>query len=101
MDDLTKILTAVFGGVIIVAIAAVIVGRKSQAPQAIQSIGSAIGNIVAAAVNPVSANYGYGSGQQAATSPSNGIIGDITGGFGANSATDLENLVPISPGVFK
>lgn len=95
MDDITKILTAIFGGVIIVAIAAVIVGRKSQAPQAIQSIGSAIGNIVAAAVNPVSANYGYGAGQQVATSPGNGVIGDITGAFGAGNATQL-----FSSGVF-
>jgi Na+-translocating ferredoxin:NAD+ oxidoreductase RnfC subunit len=71
MDDFTKILTAIFGTVAIIAIAAVIVGKKSQAPQAIQSIGSSIGNIVAAAVNPVSANYGYGNGNQAAVSPTN------------------------------
>jgi hypothetical protein len=69
MDDITKILTAIFGGVVVIALAAVIVGRKSQAPKAIQAIGSAIGNVVAAAVNPVSANYGYGSGSQSATSP--------------------------------
>jgi hypothetical protein len=96
MDDLTKIITAVFGGVILIAIASVIVGRKSQAPQAIQSIGSAIGNIVAAAVNPVSANYGYGGGQQAGTSPGNGVIGDITGGFGAGSAAALSTLSGVS-----
>lgn len=89
MDDLTKIITAIFGGVIVIAIVSVIVGRKSQAPQAIQAIGSSIGNIVAAAVNPVSANYGYGSGSQAATSPSSNILSDITGAFGAGNATQL------------
>lgn len=93
MDDFTKLVTTVVGGIFVVAIAAVIVGRKSQAPQAIQSIGSAIGNIVAAAVNPVSANYGYGTGQQTATSPSNNPISDITQNFGATSATQLYSLL--------
>lgn len=97
MDDFTKILTAVFGSIALIAIASVIVSRKSQAPQAIQSIGSAIGNIVASAVNPVSANYGYGTGTPAGTSPS-GILANLSEGFGA---TSLGNLVPITPGVFK
>lgn len=93
MDDFTKIITAIFGGVVIIAIAAVVVGRKSQAPQAIQSIGSAIGNIVAAAVNPVSANYGYGGGNQAAVSPGNSVMPNVSpnffsGVFG-NSAASL------------
>jgi len=94
MDDFTKIITAIFGGVILIAIAAVIVGKKSQAPQAIQSIGSAIGNIVASAVNPVSANYGYGNGNQAATSPSNNVINDISGGFANSSAALTKGLLP-------
>lgn len=92
MDDITKIITAVVGGIILVAIASVIVGRKSQAPQAIQAIGSSIGNIVAAAVNPVSANYGYGSGAQAGTSPVAGTLSDITGGFG--SASSIIGAIP-------
>jgi hypothetical protein len=91
MDDFTSILTAIFGGVVVIAIASVIVSRKSQAPQAIQAIGSSIGSIVAAAVNPVSANYGYGSGSQAATNGGNSIVNDIAGAFST----------PISPGVFK
>lgn len=91
MDDFTKVLTAVFGGVVLIAIASVIVSRKSQAPQAIQSIGSAIGNIVASAVNPVSANYGYGAGGQTATSPGNSITTEIAGALST----------PITPGVFK
>jgi hypothetical protein len=93
MDDLTKIITAVFSGVIVVAIAAVIVGRKSQAPQAIQAIGSSIGNIVAAAVNPVSAAYGYGSGSQTATAPANSLTSELTSAFGNSAA--------IIPGAFK
>lgn len=70
MDDATKIITALFGGIVVIAIAAVIVGQKSQAPQAIQSIGSAVGSVVAAAVNPVSAHYGYGNGSSTFSTPS-------------------------------
>ena len=69
MDDISKIIFAFFGGMITIALVSVVVSRKSQAPQAIQAVSSAIGNIVAAAVNPVSANFGYGSGSQAATTP--------------------------------
>jgi hypothetical protein len=92
MDDVTKIITAIFGLVAVIAIVSVVVSRKSQAPQAIHAIGSAIGNIVAAAVNPVSANYGYGSGAQVATAPANGVLGDITAGFG--SANSIIGAVP-------
>lgn len=70
MDDASKLIYAFLGGIVAVAIVAVVVSKKSQAPAAVQSIGSAISSIVAAAVNPVSANYGYGSGSSANTSPS-------------------------------
>lgn len=69
MDDAAKLVYAFLSGIVVVAIVAVIVSRKSQAPAAISSIGSAISSIVAAAVNPVSANYGYGNGSSPNTSP--------------------------------
>jgi hypothetical protein len=70
MNDIGELIMVVLGGIITVAIVSVIVGKKSQAPQAIQSIGSSVANVIAAAVNPVSAAYGYGNGAQTATSPS-------------------------------
>jgi len=70
MDDLGKIVMAIFGGIIVIAIVSVVVGRKSQAPAAIQSLGTALSSVVAAAVNPVSAASGFGGGAQVATTPS-------------------------------
>ena len=69
MDNFSSILLTIFGGIITLALVSVIVGRKSQAPQAIQAIGGAISNVVAAAVNPVSADYGFGNGNSTSTSP--------------------------------
>lgn len=68
MDNFSSILLTIFGGIITLALVSVIVGRKSQAPQAIQAIGGAISNVVAAAVNPVSAAYGFGNGNSVNTS---------------------------------
>jgi len=53
MDELGKIILTLFGGVITVAIVASIVSKKSQAPQFIQAAGSALANVVAAAVQPI------------------------------------------------
>lgn len=52
LDDIWKVLLAVFGGVVTLAIISVIISKKSQTPQVIQSASSALANIVAAAVNP-------------------------------------------------
>lgn len=77
MDNFTSILLTIFGGIITLAIVSVIVSRKSNAPQAIQAIGGAVSNIVAAAVNPVSANYGYGNGGSTFSSPGNILAGIV------------------------
>ena len=53
MSTLEKIIFAIFGGIVTVAIVSVIVGGKSRAPEAIQATGSFVANIVAAAVSPV------------------------------------------------
>lgn len=92
MDDITKIITTFFGTIVIVAIVATIVGKKSQAPAAIQAIGSSLSSVVAAAVNPVSANYGYGNGGSTFSSPSNNSFSELT--------TAFSNVAAI-PGVFK
>lgn len=54
MGNVDKLVMAIFGGVIILAIWSVVVSRKSQTPQVIQAASSALANVVAAAVNPVS-----------------------------------------------
>lgn len=98
MEDISKIALAFFGGIITLAIVSSIVGQRSKAPEAIQSFGSAISNVVAAAVNPVSANYGYGSGGSTFSSPLTGILG-------ANSSAAFLDpsalLAPITSGGFK
>lgn len=53
MDKAEKIVFAIFGGIITLAIIATVVGRNSKAPQVIQASGSFIGNIVGAAVAPI------------------------------------------------
>lgn len=98
MDDISKILLAFFGGIITLAIVSAIVGQKSQAPAAIQAFGNSISKVVAAAVNPVSANYGYGNGGSSFGSPSAGVTG------AASSASFLDPkalLSSIVPGGFK
>lgn len=62
MSDVEQFLAVIFGSIITIAIVSVIVGKQSKAPQAIQAFGTALSSVVAAAVNPVSANYGYGNG---------------------------------------
>lgn len=53
MDNVEKIVLAVFGGVITIAIVATFVGRNSKAPDVIAASGNFLSNIVAAAVNPL------------------------------------------------
>ena len=98
MDDISKILLAFFGGIITLAIVSAIIGQKSQAPAAISAFGNSISKVVAAAVNPVSANYGYGNGGSTFGSPSAGLLG------AASSASFLDPralLAPITSGGFK
>jgi hypothetical protein len=90
MDDATKIFTAIFAGIVAIAIASVIVGKKSQAPQAIQAISGGVAQVVSAAVNPVSANYGYGNGASPTTGPSLPSIPGV-------SINNLTNFLGSSP----
>lgn len=54
--ELMKELATVLLGIIGVAIVAVIVSRKSQSPEVIQSAGSAFSNALDVAVSPVTGN---------------------------------------------
>lgn len=53
MDNLEKIILAIFGGIITLAIISTFVGKNSKAPDVIQAGGSFLSNIVAAAVAPI------------------------------------------------
>lgn len=97
MDDFTKLISVIFGGVVLIAIVSVIVSRQSQAPQAIRAISSGIGNVVAAAVQPVTnainsptTNFGYGSGASTFSLPTSNTVSEITSAFG--------DLAPVIPG---
>jgi hypothetical protein len=75
MSDFEKLATAIFGGIIIVAIVSVIVSRRSQAPAAIKAVGGVISSVVAAAVNPVTQQNGSGNnGANVFSTPSFGAI---------------------------
>lgn len=52
MQDIGKVILAIFGGVVGLAIISVIISKKSQTPQVLQAASSALANIVSAAVNP-------------------------------------------------
>jgi len=54
MRDIANAILAIVTGIIVLAIVSVILSRKSQTPSVIQSFGSFLGNVVGAAVKPVS-----------------------------------------------
>lgn len=53
MDNIEKLVFAIFGGIITLAIISVFVGKNSKAPEVIQASGSFLANIVGAAVAPI------------------------------------------------
>jgi hypothetical protein len=99
MQDVEKLVLAVFGGVITLAIISVIIGKNSKAPQAIQAISSGLANVVAAAANPVgTASTNGNPGQSTFASPQSflggigsavGSANQITGALGVGSLSDL------------
>lgn len=54
MNDIEASITEVIGGILTVAIIAVIVGTNSKTSAVIQSAGSAFANILKVAISPVS-----------------------------------------------
>jgi hypothetical protein len=48
-----QLVMAIFGGIIALAIVAVIFSRKAQTPEVLQAASSALANVVSAAVNPI------------------------------------------------
>lgn len=73
MGNVEKLVMAIFGGVIVLAIWSVVVSKKSQTPQVIQAASTALARVVAAAVNPIStANTNGHLGANAFTVPNIG-----------------------------
>lgn len=62
MDDAEKLVTIIFGGILTIAVVSVIVGRSSQAPQAIGAFSNGIASVVSAAVSPAAISGGAGNG---------------------------------------
>ncbi len=54
MEEFGKVIFAVFGGIITLAIVSVVLSKSSQSPQVIQAGSTALAAVVAAAVAPVS-----------------------------------------------
>lgn len=69
MSDIEKLFTAVFGGILTLAIISVIVGQKSQAPQAITAVAGGISRVVAAAVSPASTATNGNNGSNTFSTP--------------------------------
>jgi drug/metabolite transporter (DMT)-like permease len=62
MENIGPTFIAVIGGIITLAIVAVLVAKKAQTPAVITSIGSALSGVITAAVGPVanSQNNNFG-----------------------------------------
>jgi hypothetical protein len=56
MHDVTATIVGIVGLLAAVAIVSVLVSKKAQTPQVIQSAGSALGNDLGVAVSPVTGN---------------------------------------------
>lgn len=77
MNKIGPALIGLFGAIITLAIISVIISRKSRAPEAIQALASGVANVVAAAVDPSTAQT-RGHGAQAFTT----VAGPGVGSFG-------------------
>lgn len=84
MADFEKLIMAIFGGVLTLAIVSVIISKKSQAPQVIQASASALSNVIGAAVNPVQTAATNGNnGANPFSTPQSGSGFDISGIIGS------------------
>lgn len=54
MDRAKQVVLTVLGAIVTLAIISVVISKRSDTPQVIQAGASALGNVVAAAVSPVS-----------------------------------------------
>lgn len=75
----------ILGGFIVLAIWSVALSKNSQGPQVIQSLGSAIANVISAAVSPTTGHY---------ATPNTGAGGSVlnTSVAGTLSGIGLENV---------
>lgn len=69
MKQLAEMFAAIVGAIIGLAILSVIISKNSQAPQVIQSLASALANVIGAASKPVASGGGSGSVGSGFSSP--------------------------------
>lgn len=80
MSEVEKLITAIFGGVLALAIVSVILSQKSQTPQVLNAASGGLAQLIAAAVNPVQTSGSNGNlGNSSFTTPnisslSNGLL---------------------------
>lgn len=78
MNDAVSAILAIVGGVIGLATVAVILSPKAQTPAVLNSTGSALSNVITAAVSPVTGAV-TGTGASGASG-----VGSILGQFGSS-----------------
>ena len=67
MTDIGPVFITVLGGIVGLAIVAVLVAQKAQTPAVITGVGQALSSVIGAAVSPVSSSGNvYGSNAQGA-----------------------------------
>lgn len=71
MEKLTSAILAIVAGAFALAMLSVLVSKSAQTPQVLQSSGSALAAIIAAAVNPVTMNNPTSNGNNVFSSPLN------------------------------
>ena len=66
MGGISNVVLAVVGGVLGLAVVAVVLSSKAQTPTVLTSAGNALGYVIGLAVSPVSGNTQFGSSSQPA-----------------------------------
>lgn len=82
MNDAISAMLAIVGGVIGLAIVSVLVSKNAQTPQVLGAGGSALANVITAAVSPVT---GTGAATGGSPTGGGGLFGGsfLTGGIGS------------------
>ncbi len=88
MNGVLNATLAIVSGVIGLAIVSVLMSKRSQTPQVIQSAGGALASVITAATNPY-------TGQSGPNSHSPGLVNSNFGG-GGNSGFDVGDALDIA-----
>jgi hypothetical protein len=78
MEGFEKVILGIVGGALTLAIVSVVLSKNAQTPRVLQAASSALSNVIAAAVSPVTGSNGH-LGNSAFTTPS---LGSLQSSFG-------------------